>query len=171
MRGIALALVALMAGCAAGPGTDNPTTTSTSPGQPATVTNSANGVDVAVTWRTCEQGYCAHAVATNTGTTTYKVSTICEEPWHDRMTRGDREVAHREPMAVCAAYGRADFAPHDTSAADVVWDGQLYDEARQELAPAPAGQYTWTLVFWYEAQEGGPRLETTADIHLTVGAA
>ena len=181
---LTLAALALLAGCVepdpaedgdtTGPPTTSPPTTSPPGGgqgfapQQGTAHGSANGIDLDVTWRACEAGYCANATATNRGSATVQVSSICVEPWADRMADEDGQpVKHQEDRAVCLAYGRAPFAPGDVAQHDFTWDGQVHDQDKPR--DAPAGQYTWTLVFWYEANEGGERLETTADVHLLVG--
>ncbi len=182
---IALALtVALLAGCVdpeprdAATGTPTPThSESTNPPgtggnngfavQQGTAHGSNQGIEVDVTWRACEEGFCANATATNRGTATVQVSSICEPPWTERMTHDGEEVAHKEPEAHCLAFGRMPFAPGDSRQRDFTWDGQLHDQAVPY--DAPEGSYTWTLAFWWDDGQGSARQEAAADIHLVIG--
>jgi hypothetical protein len=181
---IGLVLSLLLAGCTMAPdhGTDEPVTlgpTSTAPSSPqpsdpgfapqeGTASNTTLGIRLDATWETCEGGFCANVTARNVGDQTYHVSSICESPWYDRMSRDGEPVQHRPMQVICLAYGREPFAPGDEAATGFVWDGQLWDEG-ERAEPAPMGSYQWTLVYWFEEQEGGPRLESTVTLDLVVG--
>jgi hypothetical protein len=179
-RLLALALAFLLAGCVVeeddgedsdGDGTSGGTSTTGGGGgfapQQGTAHGSNSGIDVDVTWRTCDEGFCASATATNRGTQTVQVSSICESSWTDRMAHDGAPVAHREPSYVCQAYGREPFGPGASAEASFTWDGQLHDTG--EATPAPEGEYTWTLAFWWDDGAGGPRQEAAADVELRMG--
>lgn len=183
---VGLVLSMLVAGCTMAPdgGTDGSGTSGpTSPAPPnpppsdpgfapqqGSASNTTLGIRLDATWTTCEDGFCANVTARNAGDRTYQVSSICESPWDDRMARDGEPVRHRPAQAVCLAYGRAPFAPGDEAATDFVWDGQLWhDDEGERAQPAPMGSYQWTLVYWFEEQEGGPRLESTVTLDLVVG--
>ena len=181
---LALAIAALMAGCAepepaedGGQGGQSSSTTTGPPSngggqgfavQQGTAHGSNQGIDVDVTWRACEAGYCANATATNNGPATVKVSSICEPQWVERMADDDGDaVQHQAPQYMCLAYGRADFEPGDKAYGNFTWDGQLHDTDPPRAAPA--GGYTWTLAFWWDDGDGGSRQEAAADVHVLVG--
>lgn len=136
--------------------------------QQGTAHGSNGGIDVNVTWEACDAGFCANATATNRGSQTVRISSICESPWTDRMTHDGEAVAHREPQFTCLAYGRADFAPGATSQANFTWDGRIHEDGGASR-PAPEGAYTWSIVFWWDDGAGGARQEAAADIQLVVG--
>lgn len=135
--------------------------------QQGTAHGSKQGIDVDVTWKACDAGFCANATATNNGGSTVQVSSICESPWTDRMAHDGKPVEHREPQFTCLAYGRAPFAPGDSRQANFTWDGQLHDD--DPAVWAPEGAYTWTIAFWWDDADGGARQEAAADVHLIVG--
>ena len=181
---LALALtLALVAGCtepgprdaASGTETPSPTrsTTATTTGgngfavQQGTAHGSSHGIDIDVAWRACDKGFCANATATNRGTQTVKVSSICVPPWDERMAHDGEAVSHRPPQVYCQAFGRADFAPGHELQRDVSWDGKLYEG--ETPSDAPEGSYTWSIVFWWDDGQGGARQEAVADIQLVVG--
>jgi hypothetical protein len=177
----AFALAVLLSGClveedpdgSEGTGTPSPSDGPGGPGQgfapqQGTAHGSSNGIDVDVVWRACDEGFCAAATATNNGSETVKISSICEPPWTDRMSRDGEPVAHREGQAMCLAYGRADFGPGDSRQADFTWDGRVHQDGGTST-PAPEGAYTWTIAFWWDDADGGARKEATADIQIIIG--
>lgn len=182
---IGLLLAMLLAGCTMGssdePGTSNPTTspappssTPSNPGfapQEGVSSNTTHGVRLDATWETCDDGFCANVTARNVGSKTYQVSSICESPWFDRMARDGEPVHHRPMQAICLAYGRAPFEPGDEATTQFTWDGQVWQEggSQERAEPAPQGAYQWTLGFWFEEQEGGPRMESKVTLDLVVG--
>lgn len=127
---------------------------------------SNHSIDMDVSWRACEAGFCANATARNNGTQAVQVSAICVPPWQERMARDGQPVQHQEPRAYCAAYGVKDFAPGEQAQADLTWDQRLWDDG--QASPAPEGSYTWTIVFWWEDAQH-QRQEASADVHLVVG--
>lgn len=177
---LALAL-ALVAGCTqpeprdAASGTNTPapapsTTTSGNNGfavQQGTAHGSNRGIDVDVSWRACDKGFCANATATNRGSETVKVSSICVPPWDERMAHDGQAVSHRPPQVYCQAFGRVDFGPGHQMQRDFTWDGKLYDG--ETASAAPEGSYTWSLVFWWDDGQGGARQEAVADVQLIIG--
>ena len=181
----AMLLTAALAGCVVeeDPGGDGPaptggstsTPTTSPPGggqgfapQQGTAHGEHAGIEVHVRWEACEAGFCANATATNNGTATVQVSSICQSPWTDRMARDGQPVRHREDQAMCLAYGRAPFAPGDTRHADLSWDATVHPDGDAKGEPAPEGAYTWSIVFWWE-DAAGTRSEAAADIHLIIG--
>ncbi len=173
---LALAAVAaiLVAGCAMPKDGTSSSPPTSSPGngfapQQGTAHGSTEGVDLDVTWRACEDGFCAHATATNRGASAVQISSICESPWSERMTRDGETVNPHQSMAMCLAYGRRAFAPGESLQTNFTWDGKLWSGSPEKASPAPDGSYTWTLAFWFEASEGGPRRESAADVHLIIG--
>lgn len=170
MKGLlAVALAMLLSGCIVekDPSGPNDPDEGFAP-QQGTAHGSANGIDIDVVWRACEAGFCANATATNNGSQTVQVSSICESPWTDRMTRDSEAVAHREGRAICLAYGRAPFAPGDEAQANFTWDGRLHADGSPPR-PAPEGTYTWSIAFWWDDGAGGARQEAVTDIQLVVG--
>lgn len=181
----AVAVAMLLAGCLVeketpggqddGDGLDDGTTSSApgGPGGPGfavqqgTAHGSNQGIEVDVRWRACEAGFCANATATNNGDATVQVSSICESPWTDRMRRDGQDVAHREPMVTCAAYGREAFGPGDVAHANLTWDQRVWVDDHYE--DAPEGAYTWSIVYWWDDAQGGQRQEAVAAIQLIVG--
>jgi hypothetical protein len=118
-------------------------------------------------------GNVAHlqATANNFGQRTYRVSSICAAPWSDGMGRGGSAVAHRQPMATCAAFGLRDFPPGESLSFAATWNGTVWTEG-QGFGPAPAGTYTWTATFQvYSGGEGGShedQASLTLDFQVTV---
>lgn len=183
---IGLLFAMLLAGCTTVPdGSDEPglldpipsAPPSSSPSNPGfapqqgVVSNTTNGIRLDATWETCDDGFCANVTARNVGSTTYQVSNICQSPWFDLMAHEGEPVKHRPLQIMCAAYGRAPFAPGDEATAQFSWDGQVWQEEglHEREKPAPQGAYEWTLVYWFEEQEGGPRLESAIALDLILG--
>lgn len=179
MRWLVTLIVLALAGCADPPADPLPGTSSsssTSSGghqgfapQQGTAHGETQGIELDVTWRACEAGFCANATARNNGSQTVQISSICVTPWEDRMSRDGEPVQHRPAQAVCLAYGRAPFAPGDVAHENFTWNGHLYSEGNEEGSPAPAGAYDWTFVFWWEQQEGGSRMQVEAEAQVLVG--
>lgn len=118
-------------------------------------------------------GNVAHleASASNFGQRTYRVSSICVAPWSDGMQRGGNDVQHRQPMAVCAAFGLRDFAPGESIPFSATWNGTLWTDG-QGYGPAPAGTYTWSATFdVYSGGDGASfddHAALTLDFQVTV---
>lgn len=101
-----------------------------------------------VAGRATEAGAVHVAVeARNDGSHTYKVSSICVPPWSESMQGPDGPVQHREPTAVCLAFGLKEFRPGETLDYEANWNGTLWNDARSRYERAPAGTYTWSVHF------------------------
>jgi hypothetical protein len=105
-----------------------------------------------------------HALATNYGPHTYRVSSICVPPWSESMRDADgNEVQHREPMAVCLAFGLKELAPGEAVPFNATWDGRLWDGG---YGPAPSGVYTWLAHFQVYSGGDGADFEDSATLTL-----
>lgn len=180
---LAIALAVLLSGCvlveeddgAGGDAGDQPRpTASGGPGpgpgfaaQQGSANGSRDGIHLDVHWRACEAGFCGNATVTNRGAEPVSISSICVPPWEERMMRDGKPVQHQEGRAYCAAYGVRDFAPGEALHANFTWDRRLWTDGTPR--PATEGAYTWSIVFWWQPQEGQPRREAKADIPLVVG--
>ena len=109
--------------------------------------------------------------ANNFGERTYKVSSICVQPWSEAMQGPSGTAQHRQPVATCAAFGLREFPPGESLPFSATWNGTLWTE--DGYAPAPAGTYTWSATFHvYSGGEGASYdddARLTLEFQVTVG--
>ena len=104
------------------------------------------GMLLEATLREGDAGFVLDATARNEGPNTYRVSNICVEPWDETLENDGGDLVYRsEPLAHCEAFGMGPFPPGAEESIQLTWDGDLWDEGHRE--PAPAGTYTWTILF------------------------
>jgi hypothetical protein len=108
------------------------------------------------------------AVASNEGPQTYRVSSVCVPPWMESMAKDGAAVQKDEPMAHCAAFGTAPFAPGERLEANFTWDQNLWGSGVSEQAPQ--GGYDWTITFTaYTDEDGGGAVRLDLTFHVLVG--
>lgn len=114
-------------------------------------------------------GNVAHfeAAASNMGQRTYRVSSVCVQPWDENLLGPDGDVSHREPMATCAAFGLRDFAPGESIPFSSEWNGTLWsNEDGEGFDPAPDGTYTWTARFQVYSGGSGAEYDYAGTLEL-----
>jgi hypothetical protein len=104
------------------------------------------------------------ANANNIGQRTYRVSNICVTPWGESMTGPSGDAQHREPKAVCTAFGLRDFPPGESLPFSSTWNGTLWTGSG--YGPAPDGTYTWTAKVTVYSGGSGSDFDNTATITL-----
>lgn len=182
----AAAVAVLMAGCSGYSGSPSKTPTSAptvsedfpppccgngfapQTGHVEATSPAAPGIRIVADLRTCNEGFCVTANATNTGSRTYYISSICAPPWMDSMKHEGDDVQPHEPQYQCQAFGTKPFAPGDWAEATFAWDQMLWDSGHAE--PAPEGGYDWSFHFdAMDDSDGGGRHIITATLHVRVG--
>jgi hypothetical protein len=129
----------------------------------------APGVVLEGSLKECDEGLCIDAIARNEGPHTYQISSICVDPWDDRMEQDGEPVWHREPMAVCLAFGVKPFAPGDEVRFEATWNGTLWDDGT--YVDAPPGSYDWIAQFTlYEGDDGDGRHDLELVFPVVIGA-
>jgi hypothetical protein len=127
------------------------------------------GVILEGTMEACPAGFCLDAIARNQGPHTYQISSICVDPWGDRMEADGQHVHHREPMAVCLAFGVKPFAPGDEVPFQATWNGTLWDDG--VYVEAPQGSYDWIAHFTlFEGDDGEGRHDLELVFPVIIGA-
>lgn len=123
------------------------------------------------TLRQCDAGFCIDAVATNEGSEPAYVSNICVTPHGERLEENGDVVQHREPYAVCQAWGVREWAANEQIPFELEWDGTLWNDEAQKYEPAPDGTaYEWFATFTaYRDQDGGAPVQLEVGIPVIIG--
>lgn len=108
------------------------------------------------------------ATAANDGPQTYKVSSICVDPWSEAMRRDGQRVQHEGPRVACAAWGVAPFRPGERLSYSGDWNGTQWSDSggMGSYSPVPAGDYVWSVGF--SVYRGGQPDDMEFDASTTI---